>query len=155
MDEHRLYSLLGRTSRRIRSLEQVVSIVKDAVDDDRVAEMLIFDDVTSRQIEIDLRGSKEAVLQRLASYPDSQEGIPETDRMLPDGWVARSWALSREVTLLPRHWDWLKSQPGGASVTLRKFVGEARHDRANSTKAREAQESVYRFMTAMSGNFPQ
>jgi hypothetical protein len=56
------------------------------------------------------------------------------------------------VTLLPRHWDWLNAQPGGASVMLRKLVDEARH----SDKARiaAARDTTYRFMLAMAGDRP-
>ena len=30
--------------------------------------------------------------------------------------------VPREVTLLPRHWQWLAAQPGGASVALAETV---------------------------------
>jgi len=60
--------------------------------------------------------------------------------------------VAREVTLLPRHWDWLAAQPGGASVALRKLVEEARHD--PRLRLRAARDSLYRFMTALVGNAP-
>jgi hypothetical protein len=60
--------------------------------------------------------------------------------------------VAREVTLLPRHWEWLNSQPGGASVALRKLVEEARKANATKDRLRLAQESAYRFMSAMAGN---
>ena len=62
--------------------------------------------------------------------------------------------VAREVTLLPRHWDWLNHQPGGASVALRKLVEEARRVNANQDRKRAAQEAAYRFMSAMAGNEP-
>jgi hypothetical protein len=62
--------------------------------------------------------------------------------------------VAREVTLLPRHWEWLAKQPGGASVTLRKLVEDARRANAGTATAREAQERAYRFMSAMAGNLP-
>jgi hypothetical protein len=62
--------------------------------------------------------------------------------------------VAREVTLLPRHWQWLNAQPGGASVTLRKLVELARRSTRDSDRARQAQEAAYRFMTAMAGNEP-
>ena len=61
---------------------------------------------------------------------------------------------AREVTLLPRHWEWLAAQPGGASVTLRKLVEEARRASGAQQKVRQAQEAAYRFMSAMAGDFP-
>ena len=62
--------------------------------------------------------------------------------------------MSREVTLLPRHWDWLNRQPGGASVALRKLVEEARRINRGKDKLRHSQEVAYRFMSAMTGNLP-
>jgi hypothetical protein len=62
--------------------------------------------------------------------------------------------VAREVTLLPRHWDWLGSQPGGASVALRKLVDEARRLRGDRDRIRTAQEAAYHFMSAMAGNLP-
>ena len=62
--------------------------------------------------------------------------------------------VAREVTLLPRHWDWLGMQPGGASVALRKLVDEARRNSGDKDRIRKAQEAAYRFMSAMSGNLP-
>jgi hypothetical protein len=58
------------------------------------------------------------------------------------------------VTLLPRHWDWLGTQPGGASVALRKLVEEARRTNGAKDRRRAAQEAAYRFMSAMAGNLP-
>lgn len=58
----------------------------------------------------------------------------------------------REVTLLPRHWEWLASQPGGASVTLRKLVEQARRD--PKAEAKRKQERVYHFIRAIAGDLP-
>ena len=68
--------------------------------------------------------------------------------------ISYSGSVSREVTLLPRHWDWLNSQPGGASVALRKLVEEARRINRGKDKVRHSQEVAYRFMSAMAGNLP-
>ena len=62
--------------------------------------------------------------------------------------------VAREVTLLPRHWDWLNSQSGGASVALRKLVEAARLAGDDKDRTRHAQEAAYRFMTALAGNLP-
>jgi hypothetical protein len=56
--------------------------------------------------------------------------------------------------LLPRHWDWLNAQPGGASVALRKLVETARGTGEQRERKRAAQEAAYRFMTAVAGNLP-
>ena len=62
--------------------------------------------------------------------------------------------FSREITLLPRHWDWLNRQPGGASVALRKLVEEARRVNRGKDRVRQSKEVAYRFLSAMAGNFP-
>jgi hypothetical protein len=62
--------------------------------------------------------------------------------------------VAREITLLPRHWEWLARQAGGASVALRKLVDEARRSGAEGHTIRQAQEAAYRFMSVMAGNKP-
>lgn len=66
----------------------------------------------------------------------------------------RLGVISREVTLLPRHWEWLATQPGGASVALRKLVESARISLADRDARRQAQERAYQFMLAMGGDLP-
>jgi hypothetical protein len=62
--------------------------------------------------------------------------------------------VAREVTLLPRHWDWLSTQSGGASVALRKLVEAASRANESKDRLRLAQDATYRFMSAMAGNLP-
>ena len=62
--------------------------------------------------------------------------------------------VAKEITLLPRHWEWLALQKGGASVTLRRLVDEARNVSGEKDRVRQAQEAAYRFMSAMAGNEP-
>ena len=62
--------------------------------------------------------------------------------------------VAREVTLLPRHWEWLNGQPGGASVALRKLVEEASRAKVGLDRARRARDAAYRFLTAMAGDMP-
>jgi len=131
-------------------------------DDGNLENVLIFDDATAQQIDIDLRGSKEAVMARLkirygqqeieqkpesASAHDSEEPTPGPGR-------PKLGVVAREVTLLPRHWDWLAGQPGGASVALRKLVEEAKRLNGGRDQIRKAQEAAYTFMSAMAGNEP-
>ncbi|WP_304171452.1 DUF2239 family protein [Phenylobacterium aquaticum] len=61
---------------------------------------------------------------------------------------------AREVTLLPRHWDWLATQPGGASAALRRLVDAARRDNLGADQARQAQEALHRAMTVLAGDLP-
>jgi uncharacterized protein len=110
--------------------------------------VLIFDDVTGEVIEMDLRGTPEEVLARLSPKSHLIEETPRGPGRPKLGVVAR------EVTLLPRHWDWLSGQPGGASVALRKLVEEASRARVGLDRARRAREAAYRFMSTVAGNMP-
>ncbi|QOS79567.1 DUF2239 family protein [Paenibacillus sp. JNUCC31] len=148
-------AFVGRQLIAKGTLQHVVAIVKDTLEDREIAQLLIFDDFTGKPIDIDFRGKTAEVLQRLSNQaghtPDEKESEQPTRRV----GRPKLGVVSGEVTLLPRHWDWLKSQPGGASVTLRKLVDEARRSGKNESKVRTAQEASYHFMTAMAGDFPQ
>jgi hypothetical protein len=99
---------------------------------------------------VDFRGTPEQVLKRLAANAEAQAA---PDREAPRGpGRPKLGVVAREVTLLPRHWDWLNSQPGGASVALRKLVEEARRANEGKDRVRRSQEAAYRFMSALAGN---
>jgi hypothetical protein len=93
---------------------------------------LIFDRASGRVVDIDPR------------FPPSEDG-PRAGR-------PKLGVVAREVTLLPRHWDWLATQPGGASVALRKLVEEA--SRNPKAQQRALRDAAYRFATAIVGNAP-
>jgi hypothetical protein len=112
--------------------------------------ILVFDDATAEQVELDLRGAPAHVSARLQS-PASPPADPET---LRGRGRPKLGVVAREVTLLPRHWQWLSAQPSGASVALRKLVEEARKTHAVKDRVRRAQEVAYRFMSAIAGNLP-
>jgi len=106
-------------------------------------EILIFDDSTGTQVDFDLRPQDIAQRQNEPSPVEPRgPGRP------------RLGVVAKEVTLLPRHWDWLNLQPGGASVALRKLVEEARRISGDRERVRAAQEAAYRFMSAIAGNLP-
>jgi hypothetical protein len=128
-------------------LADVALKAKAAVDQGE--QVMIFDDATSEAIEVDFRGSAEDVLQRLAQ-PDGNQAVEG-----PRGpGRPKLGVVAREITLLPRHWDWLSAQPGGASVALRKLVEEARRANGGKDRVRQSQEAAYRFMSVMAGNRP-
>ena len=131
-------------------LAEVAVKAKAAVD--KGEQVLIFDDTTSESIELDFRGSSEDLLRRLAR-PDSQEAAAVSDAARGPG-RPKLGVVAREVTLLPRHWEWLNAQPGGASVALRKLVEEARRANEGKDRVRRSQEAAYRFMSVMAGNRP-
>lgn len=137
------------------SLAEVAAQVKAVSDADREARILVFDAQTSQSVEIDCRGSLADVLGRLPANghdtsPTAEEP-PQTGVSAGRG-RPRLGVVAREVTLLPRHWEWLSGQPGGASVALRKLVEQARRDSASADRLRQAQEAAFRFMSAMAGD---
>jgi hypothetical protein len=139
------------SERRIAAgaLGDVVTTAKGAVD--RGETVFIFDDATAQPIEIDFRGTAAEVRKRLAQRAAAAPATVETPR---GPGRPKLGVVAREVTLLPRHWDWLNAQPGGASVALRKLVEDARRANAGKDRARHAREVAYRFMSAMAGNLP-
>lgn len=115
--------------------------------------ILVFDDATSHQLEFDLRGSVDEVREKYATRDDPEDEIPrEAESPTRKPGRPRLGVVGREVTLLPRHWEWLSGQPGGASVALRRLVEQARRDNEKVDRLRHAQEAAFRFMSAMVGN---
>ncbi len=119
------------------------------------ASILIFDTETSRIVEIDFRGTSEDVIDRLQQLMSSEGlSVPEAPEAPRRAGRPKLGVVAREITLLPRHWQWLESQRGGASVALRRLVDEARKSGAGRERIRQAQEIAYRFMNAIAGDLP-
>jgi hypothetical protein len=156
--------------RRIASGQpnEVVRAVKKANESGQGSTVLIYDDATGSVIDLDTRGSITDVVARLAkrmtAKPPAATPHFTTDQSEehhnPSDGAARGrgrpklGVIAREVTLLPRHWDWLGTQPGGASVALRKLVEAARRNSGDRDRRRAAQESAYRFMSTIAGDLP-
>lgn len=129
------------------SLEDVARTLADHTG---LAPVLIFDDDTGRQIELDLRqGATRAIDEYRARTAPAEISSPRQGRGRP-----KLGVVAREVTLLPRHWDWLATQPGGASAALRRLVEDARRAGEAPDRARRAQEATYRVMSALAGDLP-
>ncbi len=141
--------------RRIASgdLPTVAGAAKQTLDRRKEASLLIFDDASSEPVDLDFRGSLADVLARLP-VPDNvttaEPGLPANR----GPGRPKLGVVAREVTLLPRHWEWLAQQAGGASVAIRKLVEEARRGGDDKDRIRRGQEAAYRFMSAMAGNQP-
>jgi len=140
------------------NLLKVAEKVKEIIGSDEQPPIHIFDDLTSEIIEVDFRGTMEDVLRRLeesTSKNGSATTLPRTDQSPRRGpGRPKLGVVSREVTLLPRHWDWLNSQSGGASVALRKLVEEARRVNNKRDRVRCSQEVTYRFISVIAGDLP-
>jgi hypothetical protein len=135
-------------------LEHVAAKAKEVIDQGERAPVLIFDDGTSQPVEVDFRGAAADVLGRLARMESTGTGSAAEPEGPRGPGRPKLGVVAREVTLLPRHWDWLNAQPGGASVALRKLVETARRANEGKDRVRQAQEAAYRFMSAMAGNEP-
>ena len=128
------------------SLAEVATAVKAALDAAPAASILTFDDATGKVVDLDLRGTAAEIAARLAE-PAAEESPRGRGR-------PRLGVVAREVTLLPRHWDWLATQSGGASQALRRLIDEARRAGDGQARTRLARERAYRFMAAMAGDLP-
>ncbi len=145
------------------TLQHVALAARQALDSDPDVQIRIFEDAGQHPVEVNLGGTMADLVRRLAELPDTMDAVPDpavasaeaTPSDKPRGrGRPRLGVVAREVTLLPRHWQWLNAQPGGASVALRKLVEAARRDAGEGDRRREGQEATYRFILAMAGNAP-
>ncbi|MBI1751261.1 MAG: DUF2239 family protein [Acidobacteria bacterium] len=138
-------------SRRLASgpLREVILAAKAFLAGGVGGSLLVFDDETGSVLDLDLRDGAEEGLGQLPIL----ETVPPSGEPRGRG-RPRLGVVAREVTLLPRHWEWLNAQPGGASVSLRKLVEAARKAAVPGERRRLAQERTYRFMSALAGDEP-
>jgi len=125
------------------ALAEVLSAAKAYIDTSEARQLLIFEDRSGRQVDFDFTGSLEEVLTR---------ALPPPERAGPGR--PKLGVVSREVSLLPRHWEWLEAQPQGISAGLRRLVEEARKQNPAEQRARKGREALNKFMTAIAGNRP-
>jgi hypothetical protein len=123
-------------------LADIWPAVRAAARGEPYREVLVFDDASGRVVDLDLNHPPERLV----------ESAPVPGREVPRG-RPRLGVVAREVTLLPRHWEWLGTQPGGASAALRRLVDAARRAQAPGRDPRAAQEAAYRFLSAIAGDF--
>ena len=123
------------------TLREVLSASKALVDRNDDPRLLIFEDHTGRQVDFDFSGTLAEVLER---------ALPAPERVGPGR--PKLGVVSREVSLLPRHWEWLEEQPQGISAALRRLVDEAKKKHPGEERARRGREAVSKIMTALAGN---
>jgi hypothetical protein len=127
------------------SIATIALVVRRTIAADALASIRVFDNKTGHPIDIDTRGTDDDVVARYtpaATAAARARGRPKLG------------VVAREVTLLPRHWDWLGQQPGGASVALRKLVEHASRENAGFDSGRDAHKRAYHFMSAMACDQP-
>jgi hypothetical protein len=147
-------------------LVDVALAVKAAIDGGSLASFLVFDDVTGAVVDLDLHGSSADVVERLSQPAQQYTGrfgpqlntppVPVVDEASEPRGRGRPklGVVAREITLLPRQWDWLSIQPGGASATLRRLVDEAKRTVMPREQRRAMHAAAYQFMTAIAGDMP-
>ncbi|KAA0111707.1 DUF2239 family protein [Methylobacterium sp. P1-11] len=122
--------------------------------------ILTFDDRSGAVIDLDLRGTEADITARLVKLTNAGDATSTVERRPdPDGAPRnrgrpKLGVVAREVTLLPRQWEWLASQPGGASQALRRLVDEARRTDGGQSRIKAAREAAYRFLSALAGDLP-
>lgn len=140
-----------------RLIDVALAVKAGAAEGDAI---LAFDDRSGAVVDLDLRGTEADITARFAELEnagDAKSGVES--RADPDG-APRSrgrpklGVIAREVTLLPRHWEWLASQPGGASQALRRLVDQARRADGGQTRTKAAREAAYRFLSGLAGDLP-
>jgi uncharacterized protein len=136
------------------NLREVAGAAKQTLDRRDDASILVFDDTGGGPIEIDFRGTLKEVLARLPDVTDVPVALDNAPAAPRGPGRPKLGVVAREITLLPRHWDWLAQRPGGASVAIRKLVDEARRASEDGDRLRQAREAAYRFMSVMAGNKP-
>lgn len=138
-------AFIGQTLAAAGSIETVAEALASGAAVDSPPQ--IFEDATGRPVELDLRHGPAAAV---AEYRTRTAG----PSIRPGRGRPKLGVVAREVTLLPRHWEWLAGQPGGASATLRRLVEEARRGDAGPDRIRLAREAAYRVMSALAGDLP-
>lgn len=131
------------------SLEHVVLEAKRKRKPSSGHEVLIFSDSTGQQVDFDLAGSEKDLVESLRVYLTPKTSSPATGPGRP-----KLGVVGREVSLLPRHWEWLSTQAGGTSATLRRLVDEARKASEGAETLKQAQNRTFQFMSAIAGNLP-
>jgi uncharacterized protein len=129
------------------SLPEVVLKIKKRIGDAENSPILIFSDTTGNQMDFNFQGSEKDVVKRLEIYVGDESPVAAGPGRPKLGVVAR------EVLLLPRQWEWLASQSGGASALLRRLVDEAAKKATGGDAVKQSQERTYKFMHALAGDW--
>lgn len=148
-------AFIGTKILKTGPLIEVVLAMKEEVAKDKFAQIMCFIDETGAMVDFDLSGTNEQVIAKLlANNPQSSIEVKETEtKQTPKSGRPKLGVIAREVTLLPRHWEWLASQRGGASATLRRLVEMAAKETISIETRKSAQNATYRFLQNIAGDF--
>lgn len=130
-------------------LLKVALKVKRKLKEEPHASVLIFSDLTGKQMDVDLRGTDKEMEERLQKFIAEEPDNSNQGRGRP-----KLGVVAREVSLLPRHWEWLSTQSGGASATIRRLIDDARKRTTGRDTIKQSMERTHAFMTAIGGDLP-
>ncbi len=154
MNETRTFSAFAGLQKIVSGdIETMLRCTKARMETGETEPVLIFEDQTGKQLDFDFRGTADEVVARLASHPHFRPQEPPRPARSGPGRPGLG-VICREVSLLPRHWDWLSQQAGGSSATLRRLVDNERKRTAGADRERQAWDAAGKFMWAMAGNLP-
>lgn len=133
-------------------LDKVILKTKHRLEKEPEASILIFSDSTGRTIDFNFHGTEVDVLKRLEIYVSGDASGEDSTKLASGPGRPKLGVVSREVSLLPRHWEWLANQTGGASATLRKLIEFEQKKSGGGLTLKQAQERVYKFMSVLAGD---
>lgn len=137
-------SFAGTTLLSSGDLRTMLRATKAYLDGSAPDTVLIFENQTGQQVDFDFRGTPDEVLSR----------VEPTAKPAPGRGRPKLGVVPREVTLLPRHWEWLERQPSGISAALRRLVEETMKRNPGEEQTRRAREAASRFLWSIAGNLP-
>ena len=139
--KYRYTAFHGNTRILTDTLFKVALTIKEI--DNHQSNILIFNDQTGQQIDLNLVGSDDDLKQRYAEVEEVKKvGRPKLG------------VISREITLQQKHWDWLDQQSSSASAVIRKLIDQELNNPASASNIMLAKQAVDRFMSAILGNMP-
>lgn len=154
LSSNRLCTAFAETQRLASGhLSFVAQQLKTLLDDGEEREIVIFDNHTSDVIEVDFRGTQDDIAKQF-TFPKPQPESDSTPKVKTRG-RPKLGVVSKEITLLPRHWQWLNQQPASVSATLRKLVEQASRQNQQVANTRQAQDVVYRFMNVVASHLAE
>ncbi|MES2802482.1 MAG: DUF2239 family protein [Bdellovibrionota bacterium] len=129
------------------NIEEVAIATKKYLKKEDDVRLLIFSDLSGKQMDLDLSGADKDVIDRLSVYKAAEASVSVSGPGRP-----KIGVKPREVSLLPLHWEWLSTQSGGASATIRRLVDEKMKAPTPKDKIKQTQESVYTFLNSIAGD---
>lgn len=129
------------------SLIEVALKVKERLGSLSNSSILIFSDSSGKTMDLNFQGSEQELVKRLSVFVSE-----ETPKDLNGPGRPKLGVISREVSLLPRHWEWLASQSGGASATLRRLIEVEVKTTSTNPSPKLVQERTYKVMNVMAGD---